>query len=52
LIDDIQSDVQKSARSTLGSISRAFGAENVEFDFSTQTATEIAVAMSEKLAAS
>ena len=52
LIDSIQSDVQKSAKSTLESISRAFGAENVDFTFSTQKATEVEVAVSEKLAAS
>jgi len=52
LIDSIQSDVQKSAKSTLESISRAFGVENVDFTFSTQKATEVEVAVSEKLAAS
>ncbi len=52
LIDNIQSEVQKSAKSTLESISRAFGAENVDFTFTPQKATEIKVAVSEKLAAS
>ncbi|MCK4565385.1 MAG: DUF4230 domain-containing protein [Verrucomicrobia bacterium] len=52
LIDNIQSEVQKSAKSTLESISRAFGAENVDFTFTLQKATEIKVAVSEKLAAS
>ncbi len=52
LIDNIQSEVQKSAKSTLESISRAFGAENVDFTFTPQKATGIEVAISEKLAAS
>ena len=52
LINNIQSEVQKSATSTLESISRAFGAENVEFKFTTKTATEVEVAVSEDLAAS
>jgi len=52
LIDSIQSDVQKSAKSTLESISRAFGVEEIDFTFSTQKATEVEVAVSEKLAAS
>jgi len=52
LINNIQSEVQKSAKSTLESISRAFGAENVDFQFATQTATEVKVAVSENLSAS
>lgn len=52
LIDNIQSDVQKSAKSTLESISRAFGVEEISFTFSAQKATEVEVAVSEKLAAS
>ena len=52
LINNIQSEVQKSATSTLESISRAFGAKNVEFKFTTKTATEVEVAVSEDLAAS
>jgi len=52
LIDSIQSDVQKSAKSTLESISRAFGVEHVDFTFSTQKATAVEVAVSEKLSAS
>ena len=52
LINSIQSDVQKSATTTLESISRAFGVESVDFKFATQTSTEIQVAVSEKLAAS
>lgn len=52
LINNIQSEVQKSATSTLESISRAFGAENIEFKFTTKTATEVEVEVSENLAAS
>lgn len=52
LINNIQSEVQKSASTTLESISRAFGVENIEFNFSTQTATEVKVDVSENLAAS
>ncbi len=50
LIGTILSDVQKSARTTLESISRALGVENIEFRFSTQAATEIDVAVSKELA--
>ncbi len=52
LINNIQSEVQKSATSTLESISHAFGVENVSFKFSSQTTTEVKVAVSEDLAAS
>ncbi len=52
LINNIQSEVQKSATSTLESISHAFGIENVEFTFASQTTSEVAVAVSETLAAS
>jgi uncharacterized protein YbaA (DUF1428 family) len=52
LINSIQSDVQKSATTTLESISRAFGVEKVSFKFAAQTSTEIQGAVSEKLAAS
>ena len=52
LINSIQSEVQKSATSTLESISRAFGAEYVDFRFSTQAATVADVEVSENLAAS
>lgn len=52
LINNIQSEVQKSAKSTLESISHAFGAETLEFKFSTQTTTAVEVAVSETLAAS
>ncbi len=52
LINNIQSDVQKSAKSTLESISHAFGADSIEFKFTTQATTDVNVAVSEKLAAS
>jgi len=50
LINNIQSEVQKSAKSTLSSISRAFGAGNVEFHFSTQPATAVDVEVSDRIA--
>jgi len=52
LINNIKSDVQKSATSTLESISQAFGVQHIEFSFSDQTAAKVEVAVSEKLAAS
>lgn len=52
LINNMQSEVQKSAKSTLESISRAFGAENVEFKFTPRTTTQLEVAVSENLSAS
>jgi hypothetical protein len=52
LIDNIQSEVQKSVSSTLESISRAFGAEKLEFTFSSRAATAVEVGVSETLAAS
>jgi hypothetical protein len=50
LINNIQSEVQKSAKSTLGSISRAFGVTDIKFNFSTKTATEVEIEVSEKIA--
>lgn len=50
LINNIQSEVQKSAKSTLESISRAFGASGVEFVFSGKPATEVEVEVSDKIA--
>ncbi|MDF7805965.1 DUF4230 domain-containing protein [Pontiellaceae bacterium B12219] len=50
LINNIRSEVQKSAKSTLESISRAFGASKIDFKFSTQTATQVDVEVSEKIA--
>ena len=52
LINNIQSEVQKSASSTLESISHAFGADAMEFRFNPKAATEVEVAVSETLAAS
>ena len=50
LINNIQSEVQKSAKSTLESISRAFGATDLEFQFTSQPATAVAVELSDKIA--
>jgi hypothetical protein len=50
LINNIRSEVQKSAKSTLESISRAFGVSKIDFQFSTQTATQVEVEVSEKIA--
>ncbi|MDH3981675.1 MAG: DUF4230 domain-containing protein, partial [Kiritimatiellaceae bacterium] len=50
LINNIQSEVQKSAKSTLESISRAFGVTDISFMFANQTTTEVEVAVSEKIA--
>ena len=52
LINNIQSEVQKSATSTLESISHAFGVEKIEFKFASQSTAKVEVAVSEKLAAS
>ena len=52
LINNIQSEVQKSAKTTLESISKAFGVKHLDFKFSNQTTTTVDVAVSEKLAAS
>ena len=50
MINNIHSEVQKSAKTTLESISRAFGVTDVQFSFSQQTATEVEVEVSEKIA--
>jgi len=50
LIGNIQSEVRSSAKSTLQSISRAFGADNVSFEFADESHVEVAV--SDELAAS
>ncbi len=50
LINNIQSEVQKSAKSTLESISKAFGVAHVEFRFTTKPAMAVDVEMSEKIA--
>lgn len=52
LINNIQSEVQKSAQSTLESISHAFGAQEVDFKFAAQHAMAVEVAVSDRLAAS
>jgi hypothetical protein len=50
LINNIQSEVQQSAKSTLESISKAFGAEALEFRFAPQHATQVEVEVSQKVA--
>ncbi len=50
LINNIQSEVQKSAKTTLESISRAFGANEIDFGFSTPEATQVSVEVSDKIA--
>lgn len=50
LINSIQSEVQKSAKTTLESISRAFGATQIDFSFSASEATQVSVEVSEQLA--
>jgi len=52
LISNIQSEVQKSATSTLESISRAFGAEKIEFKFTPKPDAAVEVAVSEDIVAS
>ncbi|MCF7848828.1 MAG: DUF4230 domain-containing protein [Kiritimatiellales bacterium] len=52
LIGNIQSEVRNSAKTTLQSISRAFGANDVRFEFSDESRMEVEVAVSESLAAS
>jgi hypothetical protein len=52
LIGNIQSEVQKSARTTLTSISRAFGIETVEIRFAGQSDTELDVVVPENLTVS
>ena len=51
LIGDHQSDVQNSARTTLKSISKAFGAEDVEFEFQPQGEIKLDVGMAGRLVA-
>ena len=52
LINNIESEVQKSATTTLESISHAFGADSVEFKFSTKADADVVVAISDNLATS
>jgi hypothetical protein len=49
LIQDLQSEVQASAESTLRSISRAFGVAEVDFRFGTETPTAVDVSVSDAL---
>jgi len=51
LITNLQSEVQNSAKSTLLSISRAFGAQHVEFEFLPQGEIKLQVVMAGKAAA-
>lgn len=51
LISNLQCEVQNSAKTTLISISKAFGAENVAFDFMPQGAIKLNVGVSSKLVA-
>jgi hypothetical protein len=50
LINSIQSEVQKSAKTTLESISRAFGASHIDFAFTSGTATELDVEIADQVA--
>ncbi len=50
LINNIQSEVQKSAKSTLESISLAFGATGLDFEFAGKLATAVDVEVSAKVA--
>ena len=50
LINNIQSEVQKSAKTTLESISHAFGAEHIDFEFAPKSTTAIEVEVAEKIA--
>ncbi len=51
LIDNLQPEVQSSAKATLQSLARAFGVEKVAFDFSGGGAPEITVEVARKAAA-
>ena len=50
LIDNIQSEVQKSAKSTLESISRAFGATRIDFEFLALERDRVEVEVSDRIA--
>ncbi len=50
LIGNMQSEVQKSARNTIESLSRAFGARKIEFSFAAPDATQVEVEVSERIA--
>lgn len=49
MIGNLESEVQSSARATLASISRAFGAADVTFDFLKKETRDISVSVSEKV---
>lgn len=49
LIDDLQSEVRQSARATLSSIAKAFGAETLRFEFGTGRAVQLHVDMARNL---
>jgi len=51
LIGNLQSEVQSSAKATLQSISKAFGAEDVSFDFAPQGRLDFKVDVDEKVVA-
>lgn len=51
LIGNLQSEVQNSAKATLQSISKAFGAEDVSFEFAPEGRLEMTVDLAEKLVA-
>jgi len=51
LIGNLQSEVQNSAKATLQSISKAFGAENVTFEFQTEGRLDLTVDVAEKVLA-
>lgn len=50
LIDSLQSEVQNSAKATLQSISKAFGAKNVAFEFSKQEDIDLSIGYAKKVA--
>jgi len=50
LIESYESEVQSSARSTLRSLGKAFGAETLEFDFAQPSSPDVSVAYADKLA--
>ena len=51
LIGNLQSEVQNSAKATLQSISKAFGAEDVSFEFASESRLEMTVDVAEKVVA-
>lgn len=50
LIESYESEVQSSARSTLRSLGKAFGAETLEFEFAQPSSPAVSVAYADKLA--